>query len=143
MKIKKKQQPKQSCYDKMTNIVQFKKWYAILFSYRGLGFHCIYVFLGSPKGLVKIITSMINLNSSQFFFLYRASTYRVKKPHNLILPLTKTNSCVRVHKISFMLYLIITLRSTCTWIYQELTSYINNIQEIEQVSIGICCMIQD
>lgn len=53
----------------MTNIVQFKKWYAILFSYRGLGFHCIYVFLGSPKGLVKIITSMINLNSSQFFFL--------------------------------------------------------------------------
>lgn len=34
-------------------------------------------------------------------FLYRASTYRVKKPHNLILltiPLTKTNSCVRVHK---------------------------------------------
>lgn len=57
----------------MTNIVQFNKWYAILFSYRGLGFHCIYVFLGSPKGLVKIITSMINLNSSQFF-LYRAST---------------------------------------------------------------------
>lgn len=93
-----------------------------------------FMYFRKPKSLCKSHNFNDQFKLHVVFFFNRARTYRVKKPHNLTdnSP-NKKHRFLRVHKISFMLYLIIILRRTCTWIYQELTS---NIKEHTENRIG-------